>query len=69
MSLIIPVAGTKDKFLISQDQDLVIVTWDGVSPKASKIEKIAEGDTVPGLEGNRFNDGKADPSGRLWVGK
>jgi sugar lactone lactonase YvrE len=31
-----------------------------------KIERIAEPE--PHLPGNRFNDGRADPGGRLWAG-
>jgi len=68
VSFIIPVEGSKDRFLISMDRELVVITWDGVSPQVSKLEKIAEVENRPGVDGNRFNDGKADPTGRLWTG-
>lgn len=48
------------------ERELVVVTWDGVSSKPSKIEKLHEVDQGTT---NVFNDGKADPSGRLWIGK
>lgn len=63
MSLIIPVEGQKDKFLISIGKDLVVVTWDGKSPKVSNIERLV---TVEG--GGAINDGKCDATGRLWAG-
>lgn len=65
VSLIVPVKGKRDQFVISIERELSIVTWDGRSEKVSKIEKIAEVDQ--GTE-NRINDGKCDPSGRLWCG-
>lgn len=68
MSMIIPVEGTSDKFLISIGRKLVIVTWDGVSSKVSDVEPIVEVDKEDGVNTNRFNDGKTDPSGRLWAG-
>lgn len=68
VSLLVPVEGTTDRFLISIGRKLVIVTWDGVSETPSKIEELLEVENESGLTGNRFNDGKADPSGRLWAG-
>lgn len=69
MSLIIPVKGQKDKFLISIGRELAVVAWDGESEKVSKIEKLYEVDNTPETSDNRFNDGKCDPTGRLWAGK
>lgn len=34
----------------------------------SKIEDVTEVETGDCVKNNRFNDGKADPSGRLWAG-
>ncbi|XP_068082338.1 uncharacterized protein [Anabrus simplex] len=68
VSLIIPIEGQKNKFLISIGCDLAIITWDGVSSKPSNVERIANVDHEEGKCENRFNDGKADPSGRLWAG-
>lgn len=69
VSLIIPVKGEKDKFLISIGREIAIVTWDGESERVSKIEKVYEVDNTPDTSDNRFNDGKCDSSGRLWAGK
>lgn len=66
--MVIPVDGTTNKFLISIGRKLVIVTWDGVSDKIAGSEILLEVENKPGYFNNRFNDGKADPSGRLWAG-
>lgn len=44
------------------------MTWDGVSDQVSDVEILGEVDSARETKGNRFNDGKADPTGRLWVG-
>lgn len=67
VSLIIPVKNQPNKFVISVDRDLGVVTWDGKSTKVS-FEKIAEVDTAADVIGNRINDGKCDASGRIWFG-
>lgn len=64
MTLIIPVEGQKDKFLISIGKQLVVVTWDGESDKVSKIEPLVTVESEGAL-----NDGKCDATGRLWAGK
>ncbi|CAG9833817.1 unnamed protein product [Diabrotica balteata] len=68
ISLILPVRGQKDRFVVSVNRTLVIVTWDGVSDIVTNVEKIIEVDTETELISNRFNDGKCDPSGRIWAG-
>lgn len=68
MSPLVPVEGTNDRFLIGVGRKLVVVTWDGVSDKVSNTEVLLEVENEPGYTGNRFNDGKADPVGRLWAG-
>lgn len=68
MTLVVPVEGTNDRFLISIGRKLVIVTWDGVSSKISNEEFLLEVENKAGFTNNRFNDGKADPTGRLWAG-
>jgi gluconolactonase len=68
VSLILPIKGQKDKFIVSVDRELVIVTWDGISEKPSSIEKLYEVETDKDFIINRFNDGKCDPSGRIWAG-
>lgn len=69
VTLILPIKGEKDKFIVSLDRKLLIVTWDGSSEKPSNIEKLYEvEDDQKELLTNRFNDGKCDPSGRIWAG-
>lgn len=67
--MVLPVEGTTDKFLVSIGRKLAIVTWDGVSTKVSNVETFAEVEKEDDVKKNRFNDGKTDPSGRLWAGK
>lgn len=61
-------AGTADKFLVALGRKLAVVTWDGLSSSPSSVKVLREVENECGLTGNRFNDGKADPSGRLWAG-
>lgn len=68
MSLILPVEGQKDKYVITIKRKVAVVTWDGISDKVSNIEILGEVEDVPDTKDNRFNDGKADPTGRLWLG-
>lgn len=68
VSIVIPVENSSDKFVATVGKKVVVVTWDGESPKPSKIETIAEVDNEKGKETNQFNDGKVDPTGTLWVG-
>lgn len=60
--------GASDKFLVSVGRQLAVVTWDGRSSAPSELELLVEVDTEPWNLNNRFNDGKADPAGRLWAG-
>lgn len=64
MSVILPVEGKDNQFVISTGADLSIITWDG-EPTFSAIEKLATIDENPD---NRLNDGKADRLGRIWIG-
>lgn len=68
VALVIPVEGTSDKFLVGLGRKLIVVTWDGVSTTVSNIEELLEVENEPGFTNNRWNDGKADPTGRLWAG-
>ena len=64
----VPVDGATNQFVVSIARKLLLVTWDGVSDKISDSELLIEVENKPGYFNNRFNDGKADPSGRLWAG-
>ncbi|CAH1130548.1 unnamed protein product [Ceutorhynchus assimilis] len=65
ISVVVPVKGKRDQFVVTVERTVQLITWDGKSEKPSKIEKLAEVDE--GTE-NRLNDGKCDPSGKLWMG-
>ncbi|XP_029345448.1 uncharacterized WD repeat-containing protein C1306.02 [Acyrthosiphon pisum] len=65
VTLILPIEDKADMFVVGLGASLGIVQWDGRSNTTSqpKYEKLI--DETPG---NRLNDGKADATGRLWVG-
>jgi len=67
-SLIVPVAGKKDQFVISLDGDLAVISWDGESDKVKVLETLIQANTTSETKNNKFNDGKCDSSGRLWAG-
>lgn len=66
VSFIIPVANQKNHFAVGIGRRVGIIQWDGVSPKAKLVKTIFE--VEPDKPNNRFNDAKADPSGRLFAG-
>ncbi|KAF5269326.1 hypothetical protein FQR65_LT02628 [Abscondita terminalis] len=67
VTFVVPVEGKENYFLIGLGRKIVEVVWDGVSQSIySKV--LVEVENEIGLRENRFNDGKADPSGRLWAG-
>lgn len=64
----IPVEGTTDQFAVGIGRRVGIISWDGVSEKA-KLERIAlEVEHDAKYVNNRWNDAKADPTGRLVGG-
>ncbi|XP_025830554.1 regucalcin-like isoform X3 [Agrilus planipennis] len=64
VSFIIPVEGKQNHYIIGVENELALVVWDGTSNKITKLERLVG---VPNKQ-IQFNDGKADPTGRLWVG-
>jgi sugar lactone lactonase YvrE len=68
VSFIIPLEGTKDKFVISVGNNVAILTWDGESSTPTELKYVCAVDNEKELQDNRLNDGKADPTGRLWSG-
>lgn len=68
VSMIIPIHGKTNKFLVAIGKKLAVVTWDGVKSPPSDVETLLEVDNEADLKENRFNDGKADPNGVLWAG-
>lgn len=60
-----------DRFIAGRYHDLVYVTWSGdsnVTIPYDDLEAIDTADTEDEQADNRFNDAKADASGRLWAG-
>nr|CAD7441868.1 unnamed protein product [Timema bartmani] len=66
VTFVLPIKGQRNKFLISIGLTLYILTWDGKSSTPSNLEEITS--VEKDKKKNRFNDAKADPSGRLWAG-
>ncbi|KAJ8944497.1 hypothetical protein NQ318_011755 [Aromia moschata] len=66
VSFIIPVAGKTDEFVIGKNREVVLISWNGDTEKAEIVKTLFEVDSE--YPGNVFNDGKCDPSGRLWAG-
>lgn len=67
VSLIVKVKGEQTKFVISVKNSLAIVHWDGLSTKSLKPEVIVNLESSDSA--TRINDGKCDPSNRLWAGR
>lgn len=67
VGFVIPVQGARNKFVAGSATDVVLVSWDG----EKNVTKCAP-QTLATAESNRaetrFNDAKADASGRLWAG-
>jgi len=68
VSFIIPVANTTDQFAVGIGRRVGVIQWDGKSPKAKLVRVVFEVETGPAYKDNRFNDAKADPSGRFYGG-
>ncbi|XP_026686766.1 regucalcin-like [Diaphorina citri] len=66
VGFVLPVEGKKDQFLIGYGEDFAVVTWDGQSEKPQDVSIHVKGDPSPD---NRINDGKADPTGRVYAGE
>jgi sugar lactone lactonase YvrE len=69
VSFVIPLDGTKDKFVISVGRNIAILTWDGESSTPTDVKYVSAVDNEEEVQSNNLNDGKADPTGRLWAGK
>ncbi|KAF4526102.1 hypothetical protein B566_EDAN007596 [Ephemera danica] len=69
LSLTVPVSSRRGLHVVAHGRDLSVVEWDGFSANC-QVRRVL-GTVEEGLQsqsGTRFNDGKADPSGRLWAG-
>lgn len=68
IGFIIPVEGSKDEFAIGIGRRVGIISWDGKSPKAKLVRIALEVEKSERYKTNRFNDAKADPTGRFYGG-
>ncbi|KAI4465948.1 regucalcin [Holotrichia oblita] len=67
VSFIIPIEDKENKFLIGYGNELAILSWDGVSNKIEGLETVVALQNTDD-KNHVFNDGKADPWGRIWAG-
>ncbi|XP_075216427.1 regucalcin-like [Lycorma delicatula] len=65
VSFVIPLRGRVNQFIIGLGKSLAVLLWDGLGPD---FELHVKESVDKDKHGNRFNDGKADPWGRLWAG-
>ena len=64
----VPVQGKQNTFLAGLKMRVVLVTWDGSSEHPQLVENLFEVQRELKKDYLRINDGKADPSGRVWAG-
>ncbi|XP_028135466.1 regucalcin-like [Diabrotica virgifera virgifera] len=65
VSIIIPVRGKSDEFVVTVDNTVSLIKWDGESSEVGQpkvLYEVEKGTT------HVFNDGKCDKTGRLWSG-
>lgn len=67
-TFIIPAKGTPDCFVVGANHTVILVRWDGKSPKAKWICNLFEVENCPEYASNNFDEGKADRYGRLYAG-
>ncbi|XP_076042765.1 regucalcin-like isoform X2 [Oratosquilla oratoria] len=68
VSLVIPVEGAPDLFMVTVGRSIGVVEWKHSDPDQHTVKPVIL-HTVDGhCKTNRFNDGKCDPSGRMWAG-
>ncbi|XP_065088510.1 regucalcin-like [Ochlerotatus camptorhynchus] len=66
ISVIILIQDNPDHFVLGTDNKLSLVQWDGLSKKATFVKFVADlGESESNV---RFNDGKVDSHGRLYIG-
>ncbi|XP_022195819.2 regucalcin isoform X2 [Nilaparvata lugens] len=64
-SVIIPIKGQKDTFVVGVNSSVANITWDSKSSSTSKpaiITELTQNKTI------KTHTGKADPMGRFWIG-
>ncbi|KAK6631866.1 hypothetical protein RUM43_013932 [Polyplax serrata] len=68
VSLIIPIKGASNKFIVGIGHSTAIMKWDGVSEAVKKSDLEVLHTVEEDKARNRFNDGKCDPAGRVFLG-
>lgn len=68
MTFILPIKGTNDQFLIGTKNEAKVIRWDGFSTKGEVLRTAFEVEIDEFHKTNRFNDAKADPTGRFFGG-
>lgn len=68
VSFIIPVEGTTDQFAVGIRRRVGVIQWNGKSSNAKLLRIAFEVEQSDEFKENVFNDGKADPTGRLYAG-
>ncbi|XP_072380556.1 regucalcin-like [Diabrotica undecimpunctata] len=63
ISIIIPVRGKTDEFVVTIDNTVSLIKWDGESSEVGVPKILYE---VEKGTNHVFNDGKCDKTGRLW---
>jgi len=66
VSLVVPVQGQPNKYIISTERDVSVMEWDGKSSKPTSVKRLYTVDDH--CKTNRINDGKCDFKGRLVAG-
>jgi sugar lactone lactonase YvrE len=60
-SIVIPVSNKREEFIITQSNKLFKFNW--ITKEKQLLAEVEKS-----MAGNRFNDGKCDSKGRLWIG-
>jgi sugar lactone lactonase YvrE len=60
-SIVIPVGYKREEFIITQSNKLFKFNW--VTKEKQLLAEVEKS-----IAGNRFNNGKCDSKGRLWIG-
>lgn len=65
---IVPIKNSTNQFLAGIGPYLTVFTWDEISAESTYVV-LARPETEAAFPGNFFNDGKADITGRFWIGE
>lgn len=65
---ITPIYQKCNQFAVGCGRKLQIISWDGIAPTCKVIRTLFEVQPEDKYKEVRFNDGKCDPQGRLFVG-